>query len=97
MKTTLPLLIALSLLTLTSAAPPIPLSTRNINTRSGTQTAAGILDIIGGLIPCPAGQIVGDVGKGLGGGKVAGAATTGSATAAKGIAGGAGKKFGSAA
>lgn len=94
MKPTLPLIIALSLLTLTPAAPPMPPSTKNINTRSGTQTAAGILDIIGGLIPGPAGQIVSDVGKGLGGGKAGGAATTGSAKAANGVAGGAGKAAG---
>ena len=81
MKTTLPLLALF--ITLTSAAPPMPISARSpamhhasktINqARGGTDTAAGILNIIGGAIPGPAGQIVGDVGKGLGGGKAAGA------------------------
>ncbi|PMD40869.1 hypothetical protein L207DRAFT_346902 [Hyaloscypha variabilis F] len=105
MKTTLSLTTVFTLLlTLTSAAPPHPISVSkttntHINARSGTQTAAGILNIIGGAIPGPAGAIVGDVGKGLGGkgaagagtAGAAGAATTGTAKAAKaGAAGGAG-------
>jgi hypothetical protein len=83
MKTTLSLLFTLSLLTLTSAAPPMPISARSPamhhtskptnQARGGTETAAGILNIIGGAIPGPAGQMVGDVGKGLSGGKAAGA------------------------
>ncbi|KAE9367958.1 hypothetical protein N431DRAFT_74826 [Stipitochalara longipes BDJ] len=79
MKTTLPLLALLVILA--SAAPPKPISARTvtivpsskkINERDGTKTAAGILNIIGGVIPGPAGAIVGDVGKGLGGGAAAG-------------------------
>ena len=106
MKPTLPLLF---LLTLASAAPPHPISARsvtinapkNIDARGGKQTAAGILNIIGGAIPGPAGAIVGDVGKGLAGkgatgagtgtAAAAGAATTGNAKAKAGAAGGATK------
>jgi len=103
MKPTLPLLALL--FTLSSAFPhsiSARTSDKNINARAGTQTAAGILNIIGGAIPGPAGAIVGDVGKGLAGKGAAGAgtgtaaagaaATTGNAKAAKaGAAGGATK------
>jgi hypothetical protein len=81
MKTTVPFLALL--ITITSAAPPMPISIRSPamhhsskatnQARGGTDTAAGILNIIGGAIPDPAGMIVGDVGKGLSGGKAAGA------------------------